>query len=696
MALGKLQNGKAGSPLDEVGNELLKYGGGGMHDMLLAFFKLQWDLEFRHRTTGVIRELHKGHGKDKTHVESYRPVQLLSCIDKLYDCILNNRIMPYLTANSLLHTAQNGFVPGRDCLEHLLTLHSVVSQRSEQGKDTYVFFADQCKAYDTAWRNALIHKLWGKGIQGKMFRVICDLLQRTTARVSHGGVMSEEFEVYQGFEQGGTLSPTLFDIYIDELLEDVWSNCPGVPILSPGGTQSKLPALMFADDFAGLAESEADLQKLVDRTHNYYNTWRMKANVCKCAVMVFKGKQRGGRRRAAAPTNIRWGGPSGTRIPEVEQYTYMGVVLHNTCEWGAQLQRATEKVVEKANQLTTALRNRGISGDVKCMLLGALARPTMEWGGGVWHPNAIGMKSVDSAFMQLCKSAFHCPPFTSHSALMQELGIRPMSTWFDKRMLEMWHRICKMDDTRIVKQVMFGSVGSGAEAERRPGRRKATWMDKVHSVMQTWEIDEAAAENLTYHQFKNLLSKKLPHVVEKRLRAEEVDSPVLRNYRTYFGDDQLQFKKPQRFLCGGPCSRGKELVIQLRTQSLPLASLTGKFGRRRKDNPDDPAHFTCPVCSNASETVPHFMLECEGYHGFRQTLFTDLDNAAPEKWNQFKVLTVAEQAFCMLCDKSWGDESSIVADHIAPFVYNCWQHRISVLRALPPQGAVTDGSNAMV
>ena len=197
MALGKLKNGKACSPLDEAGNELLKHGGGGMHDMLFAFFTLQWDLEFRHRTTGVIRELHKGHGKDKTHVESYRPVQLLSCIDKLYDRVLNNRIVSYLTDNNLLHTAQNGFVPGRDCLEHLLTLHSIVSQRSEQGKDTYVFFADQCKAYDTAWRNALVHKLWGKGIKGKMFRVICDLLQRTTARVSHGGVMSDEFEVYQ-------------------------------------------------------------------------------------------------------------------------------------------------------------------------------------------------------------------------------------------------------------------------------------------------------------------------------------------------------------------------------------------------------------------------------------------------------------------------------------------------------------------
>ena len=71
--------------------------------MLYAFFSLQWDLEHRHRTTGIIKELYKGKGKDKTAVESYRPVQLLSCIDKLYDRIINNRIIKHLIDNGLLH-----------------------------------------------------------------------------------------------------------------------------------------------------------------------------------------------------------------------------------------------------------------------------------------------------------------------------------------------------------------------------------------------------------------------------------------------------------------------------------------------------------------------------------------------------------------------------------------------------------------
>ena len=137
-------------------------------------------------------------------------------------------------------------------------------------------------------------------------------------------------------------------------------------------------------------------------------------------------------------------------------------------------------------------------------------------------------------------------------------------------------------------------------------------------------------------------------------------------------------------------------MIQLRTQALPLASLTGKFGRRHRDNPADPAHFVCPVCSNGAESIPHFLLECQGYHGFRQALLEGLNDTAPEKWAQLNALTGEEKAFRMLSDESWGEDSSIVSDMIAPFVYKCWQHRLSVLHAaLPPQGAVVDGSNAM-
>jgi hypothetical protein len=47
----------------------------------------------------------------------------------------------------------------------------MVQRRREQGLDTYIFFNDQEKAYDTTWRLAITHNS-EKGVQGKLLRVI--------------------------------------------------------------------------------------------------------------------------------------------------------------------------------------------------------------------------------------------------------------------------------------------------------------------------------------------------------------------------------------------------------------------------------------------------------------------------------------------------------------------------------------------
>jgi len=54
-----LHNHRAPNPLDRIPNELLKYGGGGMHAALAAFFNMQWELEFKAQAPGVIRSLYK-------------------------------------------------------------------------------------------------------------------------------------------------------------------------------------------------------------------------------------------------------------------------------------------------------------------------------------------------------------------------------------------------------------------------------------------------------------------------------------------------------------------------------------------------------------------------------------------------------------------------------------------------------------
>ena len=101
--------------------------------------------------------------------------------------------------------------------------------------------------------------------------------------------------------------------------------------------------------------------------------------------------------------------------------------------------------------------------------------------------------------------------------------------------------------------------------------------------------------DMTYTEFKKKLEKQTSVVQQAPYDKEKASSLVVRTYASRFGGS-IRLKKPASYLCGSKCDRGRELILQLRTQSLPLASLTGKFGRRSRDNPADGAHFRCPVC----------------------------------------------------------------------------------------------------
>ena len=92
------------------------------------------------------------------------------------------------------------------------------------------------------------------------------------------------------------------------------------------------------------------------------------------------------------------------------------------------------------------------------------------------------------------KRALHCAQGTSHAALLQELGLRPMSAWFDKRMLEMWHRIVNMPNTRLIKQVVMTPISTNGVR----GKVAETWLVRCGKVLREWGIDVQDAKNLSY------------------------------------------------------------------------------------------------------------------------------------------------------------------------------------------------------
>ena len=92
----------------------------------------------------------------------------------------------------------------------------------QNGQDVYICFVDYEKAFDRVEWRRLLHALRRMGIDWRDRRLIGNLYMGQQMRVRIDGEYSEPGKVGRGVRQGCPLSPLLFNIYIEELVREVW------------------------------------------------------------------------------------------------------------------------------------------------------------------------------------------------------------------------------------------------------------------------------------------------------------------------------------------------------------------------------------------------------------------------------------------------------------------------------------------
>ena len=171
------------------------------------------------------------------------------------------------------------------------------------------------KAFDSVNRNLLWYKLQLYRLSGALLNNITALYKRVEYSLEINDQQTKYFEVKRGIKQGYILSPTLFNIFINDLISFVQELDKGIAI-----DNCKVSILLYADDVVLVAKNEQDLQILIDEVDFWCEKNEMSINIDKTKILHIRNK-------STVRSNFLFNCNQST-IEYYNEYKYLGIYFN--------------------------------------------------------------------------------------------------------------------------------------------------------------------------------------------------------------------------------------------------------------------------------------------------------------------------------------------------------------------------------
>ena len=300
------------------------------------------------------------------------------------------------------------------------------------------------------------------GFPKRLIDLVSKLYEDQESAVRTSGGNTDWFSIGRGLRQGCILSPSLFNVYSEDIMREALEGFEGG--VSFGG--QRITDLRYADDTTLICSSRKELMDLLHRVKQASEKKGLLLNTKKTKIMVMD-KQSSGEEFLL----------DGQKIDEVQDFEYLGSLINIKSDSTTEIKRRLAIARTTTQNMLSIWKSRGLSTELKLRFLRATVFAIATYGCESWAPTKNDNKRIDAFEMWCYRRLLRISWIdkrTNNWVLEKINSPLVLRNCIRNRKLSYFGHIMRKEES-IEKQIIQGKM----EGSRGRGRPTTAWTDDI-------------------------------------------------------------------------------------------------------------------------------------------------------------------------------------------------------------------------
>ena len=353
--------------------------------------------------------------------------------------------------------SQFGFRPGRGTFDAIFILRQLIENAKEHKVPLHFNFIDFKAAFDTIWRKALWKMLLAIGVDPRIVHLIENMYNNTECAVIINGQLTDWFEVKVGVRQGCLLSPILFNIFLEFVMNELKDLTNNSLTLDNNLSNN----IRYADDTTLISCIFDKLLLSSEALEEACKKWGMKINSAKCKII--------------SPEDNKAITIDGDPVEHVDNFVFLGSNIPGST---TDIDRRIGMASSAFGRLRSTVWNQlSISHKLKVRLYNALILPIALYASETWTITSVDLRKLETFERRCLRAILGVTRYErlSNNYIRDKLNVLNIGNIVKMRRLKWFDHMARRPGDNYIKSVFIQDF----QGNRGRGRPPLRWQDQV-------------------------------------------------------------------------------------------------------------------------------------------------------------------------------------------------------------------------